>query len=58
MPEDVMRYLFYLALLKHCPGGGDQFKVRRRRLYDVVGVGTTKQSGETVAPKVDGPGGV
>jgi hypothetical protein len=53
-----MRYLFYLALLKHCPGGGDQFKVRRRRLYDVVGVGTTKQSGETVAPKVDGPGGV
>jgi hypothetical protein len=54
----VMRYSFYWALLKHCLGGGDQFKVRRRRLDDVVYVGTIKQSGETVAPKVDGPGGV
>jgi hypothetical protein len=51
-----MRYPLYWALLKHCPGGGDQVKMRRRRLDYVVDVGTIKQSGDTVAPKVDGPG--
>jgi hypothetical protein len=55
MTEDVMWYPFYWALLKRRPRGCDQVKVRRRRLDDVVDVGTLNQSGETVAPKVHGP---
>jgi hypothetical protein len=31
--------------------------MRRRRLDYVIDVGIIKHSGETVAPKVDGPGG-
>jgi hypothetical protein len=56
MPEYVMRYPFYWALLKHRPGGGDQVKMRRRRFNDKVDVCTIKESGETVATKVNGPG--
>jgi hypothetical protein len=56
MPEDV-RYPFYWVLLKRRPRGGDQVKMRRRRLGDVVDVGKINQSGETVAPKVNGPSG-
>jgi hypothetical protein len=37
-------------------GGGDQVKMRRRRFDDIVDVCTIKESGETVATKVDGPG--
>jgi hypothetical protein len=57
MPEYVMRYPFDWALLKHCSGSGDQIKMRCRRLGDVVDVCIVKESGETVAPKVDRPGG-
>jgi hypothetical protein len=51
-----MRYPLYWALLKHCPGGGDQVKIRSRRLDYVVQVDTIKQSGDTVAPKICSPG--
>ena len=51
-----MRYPLYWALLKRCPGGGDQVKVRSCKLDYVVEVGTIKQSGDTVAPKEDSPG--
>jgi hypothetical protein len=57
MPAYVMRYPFDLALLKHCSGSGDRIKIRCRRLGDVVDVCIIQQSGETVTPKVDRPGG-
>jgi hypothetical protein len=56
VPEYVMRYSFYWALLKHHPGGGDQAKMRNLRFKDIVDICTIKESGETVATKVDGPG--
>jgi hypothetical protein len=56
VPEYVMRYSFYWALLKHPPGGGDQVKMRRLRFKDIDDICTIKESGETVATKVDGPG--
>jgi hypothetical protein len=38
MPEDVMRYPFNWALLKHSPGGGNQVKMRSCGLTTKVDV--------------------
>jgi hypothetical protein len=48
-----MRCPFDWALFS---GGGDQVKMRGCGIDDVVPVGTIKQSKETVAPKLNGPG--
>jgi hypothetical protein len=56
-PGDAMWNPCYRTLLKHRPSGCDQVKMWRRRLYDVIDVGTIDQSRETITSKGTGPGG-